>query len=349
MRAQTVFLGIIAAILTFAALHWARSVFIPIFLGIFLIAAAWPVKRAAEHIMPQWMANTVALATIALCFAIFGGLIFLAGQSIAGSAADYQQQFNDLLRQGRSIATNLGVPRDAELMSPQAVQDLAQRAANFSVATVTAVGFVGAFVLLGMPEAAGIATYFSRQAEHADAKPAFDTAKEALHRVQGYLGALTFVSILTGLLTYGVAVVVGLDFAAVFGLLTFALNYIPIIGSVIAVIIPTAFAALQFDLQGAAVIAGSLGTIQIVIANLVYPKLAGAMVSLRAPAMLAALTFWGFLWGVAGAVLAVPLTSAFAILCGHFRETRWIAVLLSGAPSLHADDHLKGHTPPEVP
>ncbi len=72
------------------------------------------------------------------------------------------------------------------------------------------------------------------------------------------------------------------------------------------------------------------GVIQIAISNFVYPMLQGRSLSLSPIAIIVALAFWSWVWGIAGALIAVPLTVALVIICEHFPGTRWIAMLLSG-------------------
>ena len=69
--------------------------------------------------------------------------------------------------------------------------------------------------------------------------------------------------------------------------------------------------------------------IQVVISNFVYPTLQGRSLSLSPIAIVVALAFWGWVWGIAGGLIAVPLTVAIVIVCEHFESTRWVAVLVS--------------------
>jgi predicted PurR-regulated permease PerM len=69
--------------------------------------------------------------------------------------------------------------------------------------------------------------------------------------------------------------------------------------------------------------------LQIMISNIIYPTLQGRSLALSPVMILVALAFWGWVWGIAGALLAVPLTAAIIIICERFRSTEWIALLLS--------------------
>jgi predicted PurR-regulated permease PerM len=125
----------------------------------------------------------------------------------------------------------------------------------------------------------------------------------------------------------------GLDFAFVWGVLAFLLNYIPTIGSAVAVIPPTLFSLVQFDSLGRplAVLLGMV-LLQIVFGNYVDPLIEGRLLALSPMVVLASVVFWGWVWGVPGALLGVPITIGIVIAADHFPKTRWIARMLAEEP-----------------
>ncbi|MGH8514407.1 MAG: AI-2E family transporter, partial [Gammaproteobacteria bacterium] len=93
---------------------------------------------------------------------------------------------------------------------------------------------------------------------------------------------------------------------------------------------PSLYAIIQFqNLSMPLIISVGFAVIQIVISNLITPALAGRSVSLSPVAIIVALAFWSWAWGIAGALIAVPLTVALVIICENFRSTEWFARLLS--------------------
>lgn len=136
-------------------------------------------------------------------------------------------------------------------------------------------------------------------------------------------------SLLTGIASGAWAFAVGLDLALIWGVLNFLLNFVPVIGNLIGILPPTLYALIQFgDWNTVAVVFAGYAAIQVTISNFIYPWLQGRGLALSPMAIVVALTVWSWVWGVAGALLAVPLTAAFAIVCGHFCGTEWIAGLL---------------------
>jgi AI-2 transport protein TqsA len=122
----------------------------------------------------------------------------------------------------------------------------------------------------------------------------------------------------------------GLDLVLVWGVVNFLLNFIPIVGNIIGIIPPTLYALIQFQsLWWTIVVFFGFAVLQIIISNVVYPTLQGRGLSIPPIVILVSLAFWGWLRGIAGALLAVPITAALLIVCERFCSTEWIARLHS--------------------
>ncbi len=148
--------------------------------------------------------------------------------------------------------------------------------------------------------------------------------------MESYLLVQTVLSVITTALTYVSFLFVGLENALFWAFLIFFLNYIPTIGSIIAVVLPTLFALVQFpELASVAGVALSVAVWQFVIGNFIAPRMTGESLNLSAVVVLLALAIWSTIWGIAGAFLAAPLTVMLMIVLAQFPSTRWIAILLS--------------------
>ncbi|MFQ3245058.1 MAG: AI-2 transport protein TqsA [Arenicella sp.] len=153
--------------------------------------------------------------------------------------------------------------------------------------------------------------------------------------IQTYLWIKTLTSALTGVVSYFVLKAVGVDFAIFWAFTIFLLNFIPTIGSIIATLFPAMLALIQFDtfLPFMIVLIG-VGSVQLVVGNMLEPKLMGNTLNVSPFVVMMSLTLWGSIWGIAGAFLSVPITVILLIIFAHFEQTRYIAVLLSGDGSL---------------
>ncbi|MDP6963756.1 MAG: AI-2E family transporter [Planctomycetota bacterium] len=156
--------------------------------------------------------------------------------------------------------------------------------------------------------------------------------------IQRYLSVKTVVSALTGSLCYLVLVMCDVPYALLFGLLTFMLNYIPTFGSIIAAFFPTVTALGTGSTWSIALIVmGSYLAINLTLGSYVEPKILGRELNLSPLVVVVSVVVWAGIWGVVGAFLAVPLTSAIQIMLLSSERTRPVAILLSIGPSSKRD------------
>jgi AI-2 transport protein TqsA len=161
-----------------------------------------------------------------------------------------------------------------------------------------------------------------------------------MHRVNYYLLVKTVVSAVTGVMVYAVAWFVGLELAVAIGILTFVLNYIPNVGSIVATVLATLVTYVQLGEPGPTLgFFVAVGVIQFVNGNVIDPWLMGRALRLSTFGIVVALAFWGSVWGMTGMFLSVPITVAAMIVCSHVRELRPVAVILSreGLPDMNTE------------
>ncbi len=148
--------------------------------------------------------------------------------------------------------------------------------------------------------------------------------------IQKYITIKMFTSTLTGVLSFALLLLMGVDFAGVWGLLIFLLNFIPTIGSIIATMFPAMIALAQSDGYFLfLLVLGGIGAFQVMIGNVIEPRLMGSSFNLSPIVILLNLALWGTIWGIPGAFLCVPFLIIFTIIMSHFPRTRPIAIVLS--------------------
>jgi predicted PurR-regulated permease PerM len=155
---------------------------------------------------------------------------------------------------------------------------------------------------------------------------------EAINRaVHDYIALKTLVSALQGLLSFAVLAAFGVEFAVMWGVLIFLFNFIPYLGSFVAVSLPIVLSFLQYadEPWKPLLITLLLLVIQRIVDNFIEPRLTGQKLGLSPLIVLLSLAFWGWLWGVVGMILAVPLTVIGKIILENIRETRPLATLIS--------------------
>jgi AI-2 transport protein TqsA len=151
-----------------------------------------------------------------------------------------------------------------------------------------------------------------------------------IHRINRYLLVKTAVSAVTGLLVWAVLAGFGLELAVAVGILTFVLNYIPNVGSIVATGVAVLVAYVQTaDNVLALGVLAILTAIQFGVGQVLDPLLLGRALRLSSFGIIISLAFWAAVWGIAGMFLAVPIMVALMIVCSHIPKLRPVAVLLS--------------------
>jgi predicted PurR-regulated permease PerM len=148
-----------------------------------------------------------------------------------------------------------------------------------------------------------------------------------------FIGVRTFVSLLIGTFSGIVLALFGVEFAIVWGFLTFLLNFIPNIGSWVAMMLPPVFSLIQF--AGTATpfwIFLVLASCQFVTGMLLEPKIMGNRMNLSLFIVFLSMFFWGWLWGALGVLLAVPMTASIKIILKNIPATSRYAVMLERMP-----------------
>ena len=149
-------------------------------------------------------------------------------------------------------------------------------------------------------------------------------------KIGTYLALKTLLSVMLGVLSWGIMAFFGMEFAVFWGVLIFLLNYVPYIGSFLSVFLPAVFAIVQFgNLNSVLALMVPLGIVQFVNGNFLDPYLMGNSLNLSPFVILVSLTVWSALWGISGAFLAVPMTAVMVMIFAEFPGTRPFAVMLS--------------------
>ncbi|MFY0606725.1 MAG: AI-2E family transporter [Cyclobacteriaceae bacterium] len=150
------------------------------------------------------------------------------------------------------------------------------------------------------------------------------------HNISRYLTLKTIVSLITGLLSYFALLLFGIDAPIFWAILIFVLNYIPTVGSLIATLFPAVFAILQFGELGPFVyVLIVVGIIQVIVGNIIEPKLMGNSLNISSLVVILSLTIWGAIWGVMGMILSVPITVMMIVVFEEIPGLKFVAVMLS--------------------
>ncbi len=161
-----------------------------------------------------------------------------------------------------------------------------------------------------------------------DAKAPLASFSKMARDVNHYLAIKTSVSLITGIAIAIWVAMLGVDFPILWGLLGFLLNFVPNLGSIIAAVPAVLLGFIQFGVGQAALVALGYVVVNVVIGNVIEPRLMGRRLGLSTLVVFLSLVFWGWLWGPVGMLLSVPLTMVLKIALENSEDMRWIAILL---------------------
>lgn len=163
-------------------------------------------------------------------------------------------------------------------------------------------------------------------------------AQEIEAMIGHYIGLKTMLSFVTGLAVALILVIIQVKLAVLFGIMSFVLNYIPNVGSVIAMVLPTPVVLLDPVLENWQQVMAFVGpgTVQMYVGNVLEPTVFGASLNLTPLSILGALVMWGSVWGLPGAVLSVPMLGIQKILCVYTNHpiAKYVLVLVREDPTL---------------
>lgn len=319
---------LIAVILGVAALRLSYPIAMPLAFALIVVAAAWPLKPWLDKALPSWAGYFITVIVLLLVLTGFAAAVYFSTAQATRAIVANWAALEGAYDAAAAWAARHGVPLDGvgDRRALAAVQSLVSDAYTL----VTYLGFICVLVILGLPEVPAMRRKLRAEFGASVRREILDTIDTIAEKVRKYLSVTMVTSILTGAASALWSYMIGLDLALTWGVLNFVLNFIPIVGNLIGILPPTLYALVQFGgwAMPLVVFAG-FAFMQILISNFVYPLLQGRSLSLSPVGIVVALAFWGWLWGIAGALIAVPLTAAIVIVCEHFEGTRWVARILS--------------------
>jgi AI-2 transport protein TqsA len=331
---------------TFYVLSIGEHFFVPLVMAVLAVYLVDIVSRLIRRIRIADRAVPSVLSVIMAFGIIFGlgfALIEIVAQNavhVAAAAPKYQARLQQL--QGELFA-RVGIEEPPELRQLLKTVDLR------SVFTGVAKEVAGVLEDVALVLIYGLFIMLERRYVPIKVQALFpdpERRKNAIRIIRRidrdihtYLGVKTAVSFTSALLAYILMRIVGLDFAAFWALLIFVLHFIPTIGVIVATLLPTLLAAVQFDNLGPFLVIGiGITAIAQLMGNVVEPNVMGETLNLSPLTVIIALIVWGSLWGIVGAFLCVPLTVILVIVLSNFDSTRWVSILLSKTGEIRSSE-----------
>lgn len=281
--------------------------------------------------MPRWLALTAAGLTV---LGITALVFMMVGQNVAAvaeAAPEYQRKFEGLIERIAPIFGFDQVPRLSELLKRFNIAPMIGLLAGTLAGLMGNVGLVLVYLLFLFVEQAAFEAKIKALFPNPDRRQRIRRIlREINEDVRKYMRLKTAMSGATGLCSYVVLSLVGVDYAAFWAFIIFLLNFIPTIGSILGIMFPALLTLVQFETIGPFLIVSiGLTGIQLIIDNVIEPRLMGGALNLSSLGVILSLAMWGSIWGIVGMFLSVPIMVIMMIIFANFQQTRGIAVLLS--------------------
>jgi AI-2 transport protein TqsA len=359
-------------VLCMAGLRAAKDFFVPVALAFFVATISVPITHFL--VARRFPRSLAVLVTVLVDFCFILGVVFLA----TSLAEDLQKKWND--RYAAEVSRRVQVESVAladklESWGVQDARDKINQAVQENLANLQSIrfervldvgagllgrviGFFGAFIIVLILTVFMLveAPMFARRLNAISQArgPDIERLVSATRDIQRFLAIKTVVSLATGVLAGFLCWAAGLDFYILWGILAFALNFIPVIGSIVAGVPPTLLALITTGLPTAVIVAGGYLLINNALGNFLEPLLVGRRFGVSTLVVIMAVMFWGWMWGPLGMLLAVPITMLLKVVLEGSDEFRWIAVAISAD---HGTDEMTrelargqpGSPPPAVP
>ncbi|MEA1972524.1 MAG: AI-2E family transporter [Candidatus Cloacimonadota bacterium] len=335
-------LSIISFTIMAVVLRELRAIFIPLTFAIFLsLIFGRPVKFLSDKKVPTFVTITFVLLTLLIIAYVGSAIVLSSVNSFTKEFPKYERLFtqkltnftdyfkigmDDLERYFENISWN-------EFITTNSLSSFFKTmVGNF--ANIMSKTFLTLFFLIFL--IAGRNSFIKRLAAMVvDNKKSENESEILVGRVENqllkYMGNKTLISLITATLGMIFIAIFGVDFVIISGLFLFILNFIPNFGSIIASLFPIFICFFEYGFGVKLVgLSASLLFVQMIMGNLIEPKLLGNQLQLSPIIILISLIFWAWVWGAIGMILAVPITSSIAIIIGEFDSFENISKLMSG-------------------
>jgi AI-2 transport protein TqsA len=315
-----------------------QAVVEPVVLGFFLIEVTWPLYRFLKRRIAKWVATVVTISlTIVSVLALFSVIAWGGGQV----AAWLRDNFD---RIQITLVNSTAWLEEHDIFILAMITDHVNAASLIAFFRTVALrvntmaafaALVFLYVVMGLAETEAVQENIARLKDQNLARQLLAAGRGIGEKFRSYLFVRTIASIATGLAIWGFVAYMRLDLAGAWGVLAFALNFLPYIGSVLVTALLPLFALVQADTPATAVyVLLGVSLIQFVTGSYLEPIFSGSALSISPAVVIFSVVLWTFLWGALGAFLGVPVTIAMLTLLEQFPSARWLSDLLAGGPGL---------------
>ena len=329
-----VLLAILAAIGIGFVLDFAQPVVLPLVIAFLISITLEPVVKYLTKLqIPRSIAIIIVILMLLGVVGLIGFFFFTSIQSFIREYPQYIEKLNNIINiVSNRYLSRLNIPEDP-LLTIDWVSPLRNYLMSLSGDVTRFVGiaviilFVLVFLFMETPQ---FKTKLGQAFPLHTSRRIGIILEHITRQVARYLGVKAFISFMTGAAVWFCLTLIGLDFPLLWGGIAFFLNFIPNLGSTIVVIVISVMGFVQFFPSAGKILAVviTMTGIQLALGNFLDPKMQGQRLNLSPVIILASLIFWGWLWGVVGALISVPIAATIKIVCENIPALRPVGVLM---------------------
>jgi AI-2 transport protein TqsA len=343
MKIHTFILSFIGLVLTFYILFIGKAIIIPLVIAIIIwyiiiaLTGAYKKIGVGSWNIPHWLALIMSLLTFVVLTWVFVGFVNSNVSEVIEAAPKYQAKFQYFIS---DLNTRFNLEERITFSQISEWINIGTLATTAAGIITTVAGFMSMIIIYVLFLLLEYHTFdWKIKALFPDKKRRKETEdliNKVAKDINTYIKIKTFVSALTSIICYIILLIMGIQFAGFWAVLIFVLNYVPNVGSLVAVALPVLFAIIQFDIGHALLLAILLVATQMSIGNFLEPRLMGNSLNLSPLVIIISLVIWGSIWGIVGMFLCVPIMVILNIILAKFDSTRPIAILLSSKGKLES-------------
>jgi AI-2 transport protein TqsA len=313
------------------AMRATNAILAPILLAFVLAITTtplldWFIKKGA----PSWLA---LILTILLIVIFILGLVWLVGNSVQNfseSISDYQQRFMEIEQELGGFLTKLGVDVNNlgadQSTSPQGLLQLAASFVGGIVSGLSNFGLIILTTIFFLVEALAMPRKVQNVAQ--ESSPGVRQFLQLNQELRQYMAINAGVGLLGAVINVILLTIMGIEFAVLWGILSFFLSFIPNVGFILSVIPPALMALLQYGPREMLIVIVAYNVINFMVDNVVKPQFIQKGVNISVLQTFLSLILWGWVLGPIGAILAVPMAIVVQAVLDSRPETRWLGYLM---------------------
>ena len=328
-KINTACLIVLASVSLTIALAYTKTILIPLVISAFIFTMITPITRyiRVKFKLPKWASMLIGGAMVIVPLILVSIFMIQSISNFLKVISSYQQNITDLLTQVGNFFAKHKIPVSQEFFE----FDTLSKIISVDYGATIMKNLSGMTIKLFSGTMLVVLFLFFLFIGSSSTKITNPLIKEIQNKISAYLFVHIIMSIITGICVGIVYYSVGVKLAFTFAVLTIILNFIPNIGSVIAVLLPLPIAYMQYGFGAHFFIVLLIPTAaQIIIGSILEPKLLGNGMDLHPVTIISSLVFWALVWGVPGAFLAVPITAAVRIILSKIEPTKVFAEVMSG-------------------